>query len=231
MLGKGSSVRPDSPLGRGRLIRPKAAAAVVGRCLHRPPWAADSGGETGERKRCAPVGARIEIARARPSGWGQRSRRGLLPAPPSPSEGGFPTWSVPVLPRPAPPGSPCPVRWCGGGGGVGCSLGLPGGRGGRWQRGLPSRCGAGWVWPRSLLGVAGAAQPVISISRSGAAALAAPARRGLCPPRFGAGSPPQSSVAGSAAPRPAALPLRGARPACGAGLVRRVAHLVPGRQG
>ena len=222
MLGKGSSVWPDSPpraWGGSYAQRPPLPSSI-GASIG-SPGGADSGGET---KAVCPCGARIEIARPRPSGWGQRSRGGLLPAPTSPSEGGFPAWSVPVLPRPAPPGSPCPVRWCGGGGGWGARSAFPAGGAvaGSVDRqaavvragcGL-ARCGGGLVPP----------SPLFSFSRSGAAASAAPARRGLCPPRFGAGSPPQSSMAGSAAPRPAALPLRGARPACGAGLVRRVAH-------
>lgn len=206
MLGKGSSVWPDSPLGRGRLIRPEAAAAVVGRCLHRLPRGSRFRRGDGGTKAVCPCGARIEIARARPSGWGQRSRRGLLPAPPSPSEGGFPAWSVPVLPRPAPPGSPCPLRWCGGGGGVGCSLGLPGGRGGRWQRGLPSRCGAGWVWPRSLFGVAGAAQPVILNKPLGRGGLGRPCPAGAVPPALLARAPPLSCRE--------LVPPRRARPPC-----------------
>ena len=60
---------------------------------------ADSGGET---EAVCPCRGTIEIARARPSGWGQRSRRGHLPAPPSPSEGGFPAWSVSGAAAPSP---------------------------------------------------------------------------------------------------------------------------------
>lgn len=106
MLGKGSSVWPDSPpraWGGSYAQRPPLPSSI-GASIG-SPGGADSGGET---KAVCPCGARIEIARPRPSGWGQRSRRGHLPAPLSPSEGGFPAWSVPVLPRPAPPGSPSP---------------------------------------------------------------------------------------------------------------------------
>lgn len=137
-----------------------------------------------------PCGARIEIARARPSGWGQRSRRGHLPAPPSPSEGGFPTWSVPVLPRPAPPGSPCPVRWCGGGGGWGARSAFPAGgavAGSVDCQAAVVRAGCGLA---RFFGGAGSAQPVILNKPRGRGGLGRPCPAGAVPPALWRGLPP-----------------------------------------
>lgn len=187
MLGKGSSVWPDSPpraWGGSYAQRPPLPSSI-GASIG-SPGGADSGGET---KAVCPCRGTIETARARPSGWGQRSRRGHLPAPLSPSEGGFPAWSVPVLPRPAPPGSPSPSAGAVVvGGGV---LARPSRRAGRslaaWIA-KPLWCGLGVA--SLVVGEAGAAQPVILNKPLGRGGLGRPCPAGAVPPALWRGLPP-----------------------------------------